>query len=69
MSISDSGSIPVSGGHFGNGNGTILLDDMKCDGTEQTLLNCTFSQQAANCDHSEDAGVRCQGKFLLAVFF
>ena len=52
----------MSGGHFGNGNGTILLDDVKCDGTEQTLLNCTFSQQAADCDHSEDAGVRCQGK-------
>ena len=58
------GSIPVSGGHFRQGNDSILLDDLKCNGTEQTLLNCTYSQ-THNCDHSEDAGVRCEGKVKL----
>ena len=52
----------MSGGYFGRGAGTILLDDVECDGTEQTLLNCTSSQESANCDHSEDAGVRCEGE-------
>ena len=59
--ISCLGSIPVSGGHFSPGDDSILLDDLECDGSEQTLLNCTYSQ-THNCDHSEDAGVRCQGR-------
>ena len=51
----------MSGGHFSPGNDSILLDDLECDGSERTLLNCTYSQ-THNCDHSEDAGVRCQGR-------
>ncbi len=51
----------MSGGGFAQGKDTILLDDLKCSGNEQTLLNCSHSQ-THNCDHSEDAGVRCQCK-------
>lgn len=43
---------------FGQGSGPIVADDVRCTGTESTLMNCTFSL-THNCVHSEDAGVRC----------
>ncbi len=55
------GSIAVSGGGFSQGQGAIFLDDVKCSGNEQTLLNCSHSENH-NCDHSEDVGVRCHCK-------
>ncbi|XP_077403212.1 scavenger receptor cysteine-rich domain-containing group B protein isoform X1 [Vanacampus margaritifer] len=46
--------------HFGQGTGTILLDNLKCDGTEVSLHNCShIAWDVHNCDHSEDAGVTC----------
>ncbi len=51
----------MSGGGFAQGKDTIFLDDVKCSGNEQTLLKCSYNQ-THNCDHSEDAGVRCQCK-------
>ncbi|XP_070839400.1 scavenger receptor cysteine-rich domain-containing group B protein [Chaetodon trifascialis] len=45
---------------FGPGTGTILLDNLKCSGTEDSLQECShISWQVHNCDHSEDAGVTC----------
>ena len=43
---------------FGLGNGRIWLDDMQCIGTEKTLPDCSHSW-IHNCDHSEDAGLKC----------
>ena len=46
---------------FGAGNGTILLDNVQCSGIEQTLLPCPSNGLGIhNCNHSNDAGVRCQ---------
>ncbi|XP_070295014.1 scavenger receptor cysteine-rich domain-containing group B protein-like [Salvelinus sp. IW2-2015] len=46
--------------YFGRGSGTILLDNLKCSGSEASLQQCShISWDVHNCDHSEDAGVTC----------
>lgn len=55
--------LPVKAAFYGEGNGSILLDDVVCSGNEGNLLECTHSSLFQNnCQHSEDAGVKCQGK-------
>eukprot|EP00057_Strongylocentrotus_purpuratus_P009602 XP_011664076.1 PREDICTED: scavenger receptor cysteine-rich type 1 protein M130-like [Strongylocentrotus purpuratus] len=45
---------------FGPGTGTIFLDNVECIGNEASLAECPiFEPRPWNCDHSEDAGVRC----------
>ncbi|XP_038048478.1 deleted in malignant brain tumors 1 protein-like isoform X2 [Patiria miniata] len=52
---------------FGQGSGDIYLDDVQCDGSEQSLLKCTYvDRYSQNCQHSEDAGVVCQPLIRLA---
>ena len=42
----------------------IHLDDLRCLGTENSLMDCDpdFFQSSHVCDHSEDAGVHCGGE-------
>ncbi|KPP77167.1 hypothetical protein Z043_103426 [Scleropages formosus] len=46
---------------MGAGNGlNILLDDVECEGTEKTLLECKRTRLGKhNCSHQEDVGVVC----------
>lgn len=44
--------------HFGAGAGPIVMDDVGCTGSENSLTNCSFTLNH-NCGHTEDAGVRC----------
>lgn len=46
---------------FGEGeNLKIILDDVQCEGTEETLLDCQHAGVGIhNCGHYEDAGVVC----------
>ena len=53
------GSSP-GGAHFGAGSGPIWLDDLACRGTEARLADCSASSIGThNCNHNEDASVRC----------
>ena len=56
-------SLPVRNAMFGKGIGPIVLDQLMCNGTEASLLECLPSENIGhhNCDHTEDAGVRCEG--------
>ena len=51
---------------FGSGSGPIFLDQLQCSGSEQSLLDCpTFTDVGLHsCDHSMDAGVKCQGLYI-----
>ena len=58
--------VPLQG--FGGGSGDILLDNVVCRGTESSLLECrTNPIHQHNCNHSEAAGVRCEGKYLTQI--
>ena len=46
---------------FGRGTGDILLDDLGCTGSENSLFSCPNRGIGVhNCAHSEDVGVVCQ---------
>ena len=45
---------------FERGSGNIWIDGAMCLGTEESLLECQANAIGDNnCNHNEDAGVRC----------
>ena len=61
------GAIPRLNAYYGRATGPIWLDYLRCTGNESTILNCTnygASSISSFCDHGDDAGVECPGKWL-----
>ena len=46
---------------YGYGVGSILLNNLACQGNEARLIDCR-SGTVTSCSHSEDAGVRCHSQ-------
>ncbi|XP_072024719.1 scavenger receptor cysteine-rich domain-containing protein DMBT1-like [Amphiura filiformis] len=45
---------------FGAGTGPVLLDELQCTGTENTLMSCkSLGWKNHDCGHAEDSGVIC----------
>ena len=63
LGYSADNAIAFGNGYFGQGNGTIWLDDVQCVGTESFLYQCPAAELGDhNCAHFEDVGIRCGGK-------
>ena len=59
------GALALRSATFGQGTGPIFLDDLFCSGTESRLVDCGHNGIGNhNCDHLEDASVRCQSKSM-----
>lgn len=54
-------SIARTRAYFGQGVGNILLDNVRCVGTESRLIDCPRNAlNSHNCNHAEDAGAECR---------
>ena len=58
-------TLPLFGSLVVDGTGQIVLDNLRCTGRESRLIDCPHNGLGNhNCDHSEDAGIRCTGMVL-----
>ena len=63
--VGGTGSEAFGNSYFGDGSGSIFLDNVQCSGSETSLLQCPSNTIGNNnCDHFTDAGVRCGGIYF-----
>ena len=56
------GAVAYSNANFGQGSSDIWLDNLRCNGTEMSILNCNHNGIGifgTNCGHYYDVGVEC----------
>ncbi|XP_040275433.1 lysyl oxidase homolog 3 isoform X2 [Bufo bufo] len=55
----------LTGGRMGQGMGSIHMNEVKCTGHEQSILDCQYKNiTEEDCKHSEDAAVRCNIPYM-----
>lgn len=57
-----SGALHAYGGaYYGEGRGSIVMDQLQCGGDEKDIFNCSINSTIGthDCTHKEDAGVEC----------
>jgi len=72
LGFSSNGALAYTNAHFGRGTGLILLDNVGCTGGESRLLDCSnagVGVYSSNCGHDDDAGIRCNGNFLVVILY
>ena len=52
-------AIAVYHAGFGQGTGPVLLNHVRCTGTESSLLSCSGYVIGTSCSHWDDVGVAC----------
>jgi len=57
-----SGGSARSGAYFGEGTGSILLNNVNCSGNESSIFECDNRYKVNDCGHHQDAGVVCIGR-------
>lgn len=63
------GGKPIKEAFFGTGSGPIWFDNVKCFGNESYIWGCgNRGIGTHNCNHTEDVGVKCDGKFTLSLY-
>lgn len=63
------GAVALPRAHYGEGNGSIYLDELSCTGHEKFWWECQSYTAAHNCRHIEDVSVRCQAKSNALIYF
>lgn len=54
------GSVYTTSANFGAGIGQIALSDVRCNGSEERLVDCPAGDIiTCHLSHREDSGVRC----------
>ena len=55
--------------HFGSRSGNIWLDEVRCSGTESSIVDCSHNGWGSHdCGSSEDASVICSGMLSPQIF-
>lgn len=62
-------STAYSGAYYGRGRGPIHLDDVRCTGNQQRLIDCSYTNNTfrQGCSHVEDAAVYCQTSTFIII--
>ena len=54
---------------YGQGNGPIHMANVGCTGEEESIFGCPYegADSHDDCQHYDDASLRCAGKFISQV--